>query len=61
MQATRDEVIQFISKLPESVSTDDIMEEIYFKFKVDKALEQLNSEEGIPHEEIEKRVNEWLG
>ena len=61
MQATRDEVIKLISNLPPTVTTDDILEEIYFKLKVDRALEQLDSGEGIPHEEIEKRVEQWLG
>ena len=59
MEATRDEVIQLLSNLPPTVTADDILEEIYLKIKIDKALEQLLAGEGIPHGEIEKRIEQW--
>ncbi len=57
---TKEEVIKLIEKLPESVTLDDIMEQLYFQKKVDRGLKDL--EEGciISHEEAKRRLSQWL-
>jgi len=49
-----------IQRLPEDVTLTDIMAELYFRHKVDQGLRQLDSGEGIPHEDAKKRLAPWL-
>lgn len=60
MSGVKQQVIQMIQSLPEEVSIDDIMAELYFKLQVDTGLRELDEGKGIPHEEIEKRMSKWL-
>lgn len=60
MAAIKRQVIQMIQSLPEEVSVDDIMAELYFKLQVDTGLKELDEGKGIPHEEVEKRLFKWL-
>ena len=54
------EVIKMIQSLPDEVTIDDIMAELYFKLQVDAGLKELDEGKGIPHEEVEKRMSKWL-
>ena len=49
-----------IQSLPENVTMDDIITELYFKLKVDAGLKELDEGKGIPHEDVEKRMSKWL-
>jgi predicted transcriptional regulator len=60
MECIKDEVIKMISKMPDDVSIDDIMEELYFKLQVNRGLQDLEDGKGISHEEVEKKVQQWL-
>ncbi|MBI2875567.1 MAG: hypothetical protein HYY20_01655 [Candidatus Tectomicrobia bacterium] len=60
MEGLKQQVIQMIQALPEDVTVDDIMAELYFKLQVDTGLEELDEGKGIPHEEVEKRMSRWL-
>ena len=60
MARIKQQVIQIIQSLPDNVTLDDIMAELYFKLQVDAGLKELDEDEGIPHEEVEKRISKWL-
>ena len=60
MSRTKDKVIELIKTLPDDVTVDHIMEEIYFKSQVDEGLAQLDRGEGLPHEDLEIRMSRWL-
>jgi predicted transcriptional regulator len=60
MAGIKQQVIQMIQSLPEDVTVDDIVAELYFKLQVDAGLKELDKGKGIPHEEIEKRMSKWL-
>jgi predicted transcriptional regulator len=60
MAGLKEEVIQMIQSLPEDITLDDIMAELYFKLQVDAGLKELDEGKGIPHEEVEKRMSQWL-
>jgi hypothetical protein len=60
MECIKDEVIKMISRMPDDVSIDDIMEELYFKLQVNRGLQELDDGKGIPHEDVEKKVQKWL-
>jgi len=49
-----------IEALPEEITVDDIMAELYFKQQVDAGLRELDEGKWISHEEVEKRMSKWL-
>lgn len=60
MSELKQQVIQMIQFLPDEVSIDDIMAELYFKLQVDAGLKELDEGKGISQEEVEKRLSKWL-
>ncbi len=60
MTGIKEQVIKMIQNLPEDVSVEDIMAELYFRLQVDAGLKELDEGKGIPHEEVEKRMSKWL-
>ena len=60
MAGIKQQVIKLIQNLPDEVSLDDIMAELYFKLHVDAGLKELDEGKGISHEEVEKRMSRWL-
>ena len=60
MKNVKKQVIRMIESLPEDVSVEDVMAELYFKLQVDSGLKELDEGKGIPHEEVERRMTKWL-
>ncbi len=60
MGPIKEQVLEMVKSLPEDVTLDDILAEIYFKAQVDVGLKELDEGKGIPHEEVEKRMSKWL-
>jgi predicted transcriptional regulator len=61
MARIKQEVLAMIERLPDEASLDEIMAELYFRMQVDAGLAELDAGQGIPHEEVERRVSKWLG
>jgi len=53
---TKETVIEIIRRLPDDVTVDDIMAELYSRRKIEEGLRQLDAGKGISHEEIKQRV-----
>jgi predicted transcriptional regulator len=60
MPGIKEQVIQMIQELPEDITVDDVMAELYFRLQVDAGLKELDAGKGISHEEVEKRMGKWL-
>lgn len=60
MTKLKTEIIRMIKNLPEKVSVDDIMAELYFRLQVDAGLKELDEGKGIPHSKVEKGLAKWL-
>lgn len=60
MSAIKEKVIKMIKVLPENVTVDDIMAELYFKQQVDAGLKELDEGKGVAHEDVERKMNKWL-
>ena len=56
MSELKETVIKMIRELPENVTLDDIMAELYFKQQVDSALKELDQGQGIPHETVKESI-----
>ncbi len=52
---TKQQVIKLIETLPDNVSVDQIMEQLYFKIQIDAGLDELDRGMGVPHEEVEHK------
>lgn len=53
-------VLETIRGLPDDCTLDDIAERIRFMAAIQKGLDELDSGEEIPHEEIKKQLASWL-
>ena len=53
---TRERMIEAIRELPEDASVDDAIERLVFLAKIEEGLAQLDRKEGIPHEEVKRRL-----
>ena len=51
--------LELIRRLPEDVTTADIMEMLYFKAQVDKGLRDVAEGRVMTHEELKKRMAKW--
>ena len=60
MAGVKEQVIKIVKSLPENITVDDVMAELYFKLQVDAGLKELDEGKWIPHEKVEKRMSKWL-
>ena len=60
MSPIKEKVIEMIKILPENVSVEDIMAELYFKQQVDAGLKELDAGKGVAHEDVERKMSKWL-
>jgi len=59
MNQEKHDVLELIRRLPDDVTTADIMEELYFKRQVDKGLQDVTEGRVLSHEELKQRVARW--
>lgn len=53
---TRERMIEAIRELPSDASVDDAIERLVFLAKIDEGLAELDRGEGIPHDEVKRRL-----
>ena len=53
---TRERMLDAIRELPEDASVDDAIERLVFLAKIEEGLAQLERGEGVPHEEVKRRL-----
>ncbi|MBU4272360.1 MAG: hypothetical protein KKE86_11090 [Planctomycetes bacterium] len=51
---------QMLVELPEEVNVDSLVEKLYLLEKIEQGERQLARGEGVPHEEVERRLEKWL-
>ena len=49
-------MLEAIRELPEDASVDDAIERLVFLAKIEEGLAQLDRGEGIPHEQVKRRL-----
>jgi len=60
METIKDSVIQMIHRMPDNISVQDIMAELYFRQKVDAGLQALDEGRGKEHKAVKERMKKWL-
>jgi predicted transcriptional regulator len=58
--SAKEAVLEMIRKMPDDVTEEDILYELYVRQRIKEGLRQLDAGEGIPHEEAMKRLSRWL-
>lgn len=53
---TRDRILEALRDLPPEAGVDDAIERLVFLAKIEAGLAQLDRGEGIPHEEVKRRL-----
>lgn len=59
MKTVKEDVMNFIEKLPNDYSLDEIMAELYFKQQVEAGLRDVDEGRAYSHEQVKKMVFEW--
>jgi predicted transcriptional regulator len=52
----RDRILEALKDLPPDASYDDAIERLVFLAKVDAGLAELDAGQGIPHDEVKRRL-----
>lgn len=55
----KDKVIRAVEKMPPDVSFEELMEQIYLLYKIDRGLKQVEAGDTMSHQEFEKRIKKW--
>ena len=58
VQNTRDRMIEALRELPPDATVDDLIERLLFMAKIETGLAELDRGEGIPHEEVKRRLEQ---
>ena len=56
-QTTRDRILQALEDLPQNATFDDAIERLVFLAKIDAGLAELDAGQGIPHDELKRRLS----
>ena len=56
----KEKVRQILDGFPEEIDVDALMEKLYLLEKIETSERELANGEGIPDEEIEERLGQWL-
>jgi hypothetical protein len=57
---TKEKIISGIKNLPDSVTIDDILDQIMLVEKIEKGIEQSNKNQVVSDDELDKRLGKWL-
>jgi len=57
---TKDKIISCINMLPDSVTIDDILDQIMLVEKIEKGIDQSNRNQVVSDDELDKRLGKWL-
>jgi predicted transcriptional regulator len=52
----RERILEALQDLPDDATFDDAIELLVFLAKIDAGLAELDAGEGIPHEEVKRRI-----
>lgn len=55
-ESIRDRILESLRDLPPDASFEDAIERIVFLAKVEEGLGQLDAGEGVPHDQVKRRL-----
>lgn len=60
MTTAKENAIDFIKKLPDNLSVEEIAYKLYVNEKINKAQDQIREGKYISHEEAREKMKKWL-
>ncbi|KKN37833.1 hypothetical protein LCGC14_0759420 [marine sediment metagenome] len=60
MPSVKDSVIDFIKKLPDNLTVEEIAYKLYIDERINKAQQQMKDGNYLTHEEAKERLKKWL-
>jgi len=54
-------VLEMIHRLPENASLEDIQYHLFVLQKIERGLDDAEAGRVVPQDEVEKRLQKWLG
>lgn len=54
----RERILEALQDLPDDATFDDAIERLVFLAKIDAGLAELDAGQGIPHEEVKRRLGQ---
>ncbi|QGH36150.1 hypothetical protein GI584_19790 [Gracilibacillus salitolerans] len=58
--STKEEVLRLIKDLPDGVTIEDVMRELYIRSTIDKGIQVLNSGKVVSHEQVKEKFGKRL-
>jgi hypothetical protein len=59
MSQAKQEALELIQRMPDTATTADILDELYFKEQVDRGLSDVVEGRTISHQELKERITQW--
>lgn len=56
---TKSEILKAIQFMDDNVTFDEVIERLYFLYKVNKGLKQVETEDTLTHDEVKQRIKTW--
>ena len=52
--------LDVISKLPDNISVEDMVEALYLRINIGKRLDNYEKNKGISHKDLKKEISQWI-
>jgi hypothetical protein len=59
MSQAKEEALELIGRMPDTATTADILDELYFKEQVDRGLRDVLEGRTLSHQELKERLVQW--
>jgi hypothetical protein len=59
-ESTKREALRLIERMPEDVSFEDILYELYVRSQIERGLDDLRNDRTVPHEQVMEEMTRWL-
>ncbi|MFQ5639357.1 MAG: hypothetical protein ACE5IR_15340 [bacterium] len=59
-ETVKERILKAVKELPEESSYEDVMERLYFLYKIEKGMQQADAGKKISHDEAKTRMKKWL-
>ena len=59
MSQAKEEALELIRRMPDTATTADILDELYFKEQVERGLQDVLEGRTISHQELKERLAQW--
>lgn len=55
----KQKILKTVEEMPQDVSFEEVMERLYFLYKVEKGLQQVESDNILSHQQAKQNLKKW--